>query len=315
MHSEKDGSGGTTGSSINLAFLGNSMLYYNDCPRLVEQMLNSSRLYIKVHQNSCLRGGASIASLWTKGNGMQEKFSSRPVSQRAADRSSSSGATSSSKGGGMSCHQYDTGAPTVQSLLQQQDQLAGETVVIVNDQTQAPAREATREATVKALRTKYVPLLEQLKNSVKVVLIHTPAYQYPDMLGTSDIGDFDSFTDRLKAGYEVYRTAIASSSHKIECHIAPVGEAYRWLRNNDRALWSKLYCPIDNFHLSPHGTWLQACVLFCTITKRPPPPYQAAWWDASRYMRPASAPPLPLPTAQEAKTLATVACHVSGVSS
>ena len=39
---------------ISVAFLGNSILYYNDCPRLVEQMLRQS--YQNVVQDSCLVG-------------------------------------------------------------------------------------------------------------------------------------------------------------------------------------------------------------------------------------------------------------------
>ena len=52
-------------NNISVAFCGNSILYYNDCPRVLEA-LSGGRLT----QDSCLRGGASLKSLMVKGNGM-----------------------------------------------------------------------------------------------------------------------------------------------------------------------------------------------------------------------------------------------------
>ena len=45
--------------TIRIAFLGNSILYYNDCPRLVEKLLKER--YSNVVQNSCLRGGVTVS--------------------------------------------------------------------------------------------------------------------------------------------------------------------------------------------------------------------------------------------------------------
>jgi hypothetical protein len=125
------------------------------------------------------------------------------------------------------------------------------------------------------------------------------------------------------------------------CVIAPVGEAYRYLHHHNPALWNKLYS-WDDFHPSPHGTWLQACVIYCTcfgtktadtpqqqprgdsgsnknsksvrlLLPPQPPVYNPLWWEKSRYMQPPDQKPLPLPTAEEAMELRRVACLVCGV--
>jgi hypothetical protein len=54
---------------INVAFIGNSMQYYNDLPRLLETLANG-----KMTQNSCLHGGASLSTILVWGNGMGSKW-------------------------------------------------------------------------------------------------------------------------------------------------------------------------------------------------------------------------------------------------
>jgi hypothetical protein len=54
---------------ISVAFVGNSMFYFNDFPRTMEEISQH-----QITQNSCLRGGASITSLLMEGNGMYPQF-------------------------------------------------------------------------------------------------------------------------------------------------------------------------------------------------------------------------------------------------
>lgn len=54
---------------INVAFVGNSMQYYNDFPRLMEAISQGH-----IHQNSCLHGDATIRTLLHTGSGMYSKF-------------------------------------------------------------------------------------------------------------------------------------------------------------------------------------------------------------------------------------------------
>ena len=117
-----------------IAFVGNSIQYFNDLPRLFEQ-LNSDVL-----QDSCLHGGTRYATLIQKGNGMQKKWATTP-----AKRSDGS---------------FDIGAASVQELLLGADQETKVSwdYVVLNDYTQGPAREKVRTKSIAALRTAYAPL-------------------------------------------------------------------------------------------------------------------------------------------------------------
>lgn len=361
--------------TIAIAFAGNSMLYYNDCPRLVEQMLrerSTTKAIRSIHQDSCLRGGATLPSLWRQGNGMAQKFATPPAAvvvekpqRRIIEEEEDGGGSSSSivvgvgddsddsttatkddgdDGGerrqrkkeqhdsttNQHCY-YDVGAETVEQLLR--SRRCGWDFVVLNDYTQGPAREASRRQTERALREHYAPCL--LKNSssnndvstTTVILIQTPAYRVPGIKDSADLGGFAAMTDRLAHGLRSYQAALRSAGI-VHCRVAPVGEAYRYLHDTNRPLWHKLYHR-DDFHPSPHGTWLQACVLFCTMRLSCfpplddedgreeeaaaailPPAYRPEWWERSRVMQPADEPPLPRPTAAEARELRRVACLV-----
>jgi len=271
--------GGT--SHVNVSFLGNSMLYFNDTPRLLQQMIEVT--VGSVTQNSCLRGGASLSSLWEKGNGMTKKFATEQALQQ---------------GGDIDRPFYDVGANSVEELLKQRSW----DFVVLNDYTQAPARGQSAAESCKILSSNYRKLLQ----GSTCVFVQTPAYRKPGMRDTEDLGSFDEFTDRLAAGLQSYLEQIPNA------RIAPVGEAYRWLHHNDPTTFRKLYS-WDDFHPSPYGTWLQACVIYCTCFGAPPPVYNALWWERSRYMQPPEEKPLPLPTEAEARELRRVACMVCGI--
>jgi hypothetical protein len=57
--------GPVTNTSISVAFIGNSMQYYNDLPRLLVEMSEAN-----ITQNSCYRPGTSLKTIATHGNGM-----------------------------------------------------------------------------------------------------------------------------------------------------------------------------------------------------------------------------------------------------
>ena len=138
--------------TMNLAFLGNSMLYYNDCPRMVQQMLAASSSN-PVVQDSCLRGGCTLSSLWHEGNGMMTKFAS----------SESIIPIDSPWGTEMHGKLFDTGAPSPSVLLSRDtnhqyyrirsaEKLPFWDYCIINDYTQSPAREESRRVTSSALK-------------------------------------------------------------------------------------------------------------------------------------------------------------------
>jgi len=271
---------------ISIAFCGNSMLYFNDTPRLVQQMMQEMGKI--VYQDSCLRGGASLPSLLKNGNGMAQKFASEE-----AKRSDGS---------------YDTGAPSVQELLTSRQSWD---FVVCNDYTQAPARSDSIAATTTALSEQYAPLFLKASTGA-VVLIQTPAYRVEGIKDSQDLGSFEEMTNLLAQGLQSYQQTLEKEGIE-DCRIAPVGEAYRYLHAHSRDLWRKLYS-WDDFHPSPFGTWLQACVIFCTcFPEEAPPVYNAQWWEQSRYMQPPDEKPLPLPTLEEASELRRVASLVCGV--
>ena len=281
----------TSKRRIRIACLGNSIQYYNDCPRLLERMFRAAG-YEDMQQNSCLRGGASVVSLWNKGNGMGDKFATPHALQPDGS--------------------YDIGAPTVQALLED----ATFDFVIINDHTQSPARQETRDKTTKALVADYAPLL--LKSNMTPILLQTAAYRVPDIRGTSDLGTFEAFTKLLEEGIHSYKqhldAIMKEHTAEIQARIAPVGRAYADLNESNRSLWEQLY-HTDDFHPSPHGTLLQAYILFMTITgSTPPMTYDpATWWDRARRMQPPNEAPLARPTIAEATVLRDVAVKACGL--
>lgn len=260
---------------IRVAFVGNSILYYNDCPRLLECMLLQ---ICDVSQDSCLRGGATLKSMLEQGNGMQRKFASPPA--KIKDGS------------------FDIGVPTVQSLLSDNSW----EFVVMNDHTQSPAREETKKRTLRVLREQYARMV----GDAMVVFIQTAAYRHP-VKNSDDLGDFDEFTERLREGYSEYANALPKAK------VAPVGDAYQHVRrHHGNDLWEKLYAR-DDFHPSPHGTFLGASIIYCTIVGKRPPAYDNTWWRTARYMQPPDEEPLPLPTNEEAGLLTDIACRVCGL--
>ena len=288
--------------SISVAFAGNSILYFNDCPRLLEQILVKSRIFDDetscVYQNSCLRGGASLSSLWEEGNGMTTSFATPPA-RLLADGT------------------YDVGSPMVSTLLEER----AWDYVVLQDYTQGPARENSREETIASLKRDYLPALAKLSDAT-VILLETFAYKRPAMRGSEDLGDFDKFTQLLQHGYEQYRKVLSKALSGTTVLIAPMGTAVHYLYHHDKELWEKLYSR-DDFHPSPLGTYLQACVLYFTMLQQqqqknahgtlgteesyPTPEYDPDWWKQCRYMQPPKEEALARPTRKEAIRLAEVA--------
>lgn len=344
-----------------IAFGGNSMLYFNDCPRLVQQMLEatsstsaaagtttstgSSRgRRIVVHQDSCLRGGATLTSLWKHGNGMATKFATPPAivslpagkvmshyqkqclipkcndnKEQGDDDDNANDEADDEESGCKSLVYYNIGSPTIPQMIKSHSVWDA---VILNDYTQGPARPQSRAESIHTLQTKYTPLL--VPSARLVILIQTPAYRARNLKGSDDLGNFESFSDLLASGVHAYAETLRGNDYfgsDSKVRVAPVGEAYRYLYRHNRELWNALYS-WDDFHPSPHGTWLQACVIYLVLlnsaatdkndsdTPKLPPMYNASWWDQSRVMQPTDEDPLPRPTMAEAAELRRIACLI-----
>lgn len=269
---------------VRVAFLGNSILYYNDCPRLLEA-LSAPR---SVTQDSCLRGGSTFASLLAKGNGMASKFASPNALKPDGS--------------------HDVGAPTVRALLIDRGPWD---FVVLHDYTQGPTRLESRETSSKALVKGYVPLLA--KTAAIPVLMQTFAYRR-HAKGSEDLGTPPNFTALLQDGYASYAKALAEKLPDRQCpRIAPVATAFLLVHDERPSLWKKLFQP-DEYHPSPHGTFLEACVLHCTIFGTAPdvavPLDPSVLWSRARRMGPSSSPPLSFPTLSEAEYLLQVAVRI-----
>lgn len=270
---------------VRVAFMGNSILYYNDCPRLLEAISGGA-----IIQNSCLRGGASLVSLFKDGNGMGEKFASPNALKDDGS--------------------FDVGADTVEELLTDP---AGWDFAVLNDYTQAPARPALRSQSLETLQGHYVPLLA--RSGARPVLLQTAAYRR-DVNGAEDLGGVERFTALLAEGYQAYAAALCKALPGLPAQVAPVGDAFLVVKHERPELWLNLFQD-DNFHPSPHGSYLQACLLYCCIFGRPSPEEIAVpddpdtLWARARYMQPSKLRPPLLPLHSELKYLHGLATRVA----
>jgi hypothetical protein len=237
-------------------------------------MMKSGHQMPLVEQDSCLRPKASLSSLWTDGNGMRDKF-------RSPAALLEDGLT------------FDVGSPTVAALLSSDWDF-----LILNDHTQAPVQNGTKEATKRALADHYAPLF----GKCTVIFLQTAPYREPNINESSDPGRFDKLESRLRAGYREYADCLKALG-VADTRVAPFGNACRYLYHHNRPLWHKTYDK-DGKHPSPCGTWLMACILYSTMFQTCPTFYDAAWWEKCRYFE---QPRLPLPSFDEAMELRRVA--------
>lgn len=287
-------------SVSTVAFLGNSMFYFNDFPRFFETIAGG-----RVVQNSCLHGGASIESLVVQGNAMYPQFgTARAIIGTNADTGDTI---------------YDYGACTVRQLLNgdtydpdadeewrsaiddnnQASPPSNNTnpcrvdyayleyansyfrdtnmgywdYVVINDNTRNPARAVTRIAALSTLEEFYVPWLLETKSTPVFLWTHAYTYEntcmtdYADnlnvvMTGLEDIANFTSLTG---VGYRAY-VDLLNSYLPIEQapRIAPVGLAYLVVHEENYEVWKTLF-HCDNLHASPSGSFLQGCIIYYTL--------------------------------------------------
>ena len=275
--------------ATRVAFLGNSFLYFNDCPRLLEAISGGA-----VSSSSCTRGGATLQRLTQQG-GDPSDFACSPNAARADGT-------------------LDAGETTVADAIRGRGGLAD--FVILQDHSQAPARPAKRARSAETLKQTLGPMISA--SGARPVLVATWAYRAPTK-GSDDLGDTTTFTAALAAGVSQYSEWLAPTlpAERVPL-IAPVGSAFLSVQNERPALWRELFDP-DDFHPSPHGSYLQACVLHCVIFGAPPPlasavPAEpATLWRRARRMQPPDQPPLRLPTREELDYLRAVAARCCGV--
>jgi hypothetical protein len=213
-------------NTTKVAFLGNSLQYYNDQPRFISQLSQG-----KLQQNSCYQPLSNFYSLWLHGNKMWEKWNT--TNALLPDGT------------------YDYGAPTVAALLSSQPW----DFVVMNDYSQAPADLHNRTLHIEVLKNHYAPLLVQC--GATPVFMLTWAYREKGIHESEERGNTLDFTRSIQAGYQSYaRTLSENLPANQKPRLAPVGLAFYWIHENNYDMWLKLF-HWDSIHPSPHGSFLE----------------------------------------------------------
>jgi hypothetical protein len=185
--------------------------------------------------------------------------------------------------------------------------------IILNDNTRSPAQTHSRQDSLNILEQQYL-LWFQETGSIPI-LMFTYAYDTPyrDMSGMIDIPTFTSLTYE---GYRQYAELLEKRLPETQKpRIAPVGWAFLTVWEESYEFWNSKLFHVDRIHASPHGSFLQGCVVYCTLFGKLPPRKTAldnleSLWNDARRMGPVKHRRLPLPTRQEATYLYHVAERV-----
>lgn len=358
----------------SIAFVGNSILYFNDFPRFFSLLSRKEHLFIQ--QDSCLHGGVTLSSLLKRGSGMYPQWQTPNALLPELYND---------------LEIYDYGACTVRQLLldkdlsledenysfetynvssirnrnpcrvddnyrlylldkEQQQRLHDTTThkdtwdyVVLNDHTKNPARNATRQASLKSLEESYLTWL--LETGATPILIWTHAYipsNGRDMVGLENVANFTSLTG---VGIRAYRDLLRDALPDAQMpRIAPVGLgmyftnkycegpcvsplysllitlliAFLTIYEERPEMWKRLFHNADHLHPSPSGTFLQACIVHSAIFGHLPDLQQFQTeesiqflWSTARMMQHAWEPPNPLPTLDEIQYLYDIAERIS----
>eukprot|EP00537_Pseudo-nitzschia_pungens_P009239 CAMPEP_0172380010 /NCGR_PEP_ID=MMETSP1060-20121228/70218_1 /TAXON_ID=37318 /ORGANISM="Pseudo-nitzschia pungens, Strain cf. cingulata" /LENGTH=307 /DNA_ID=CAMNT_0013107755 /DNA_START=336 /DNA_END=1259 /DNA_ORIENTATION=+ len=270
-------------TAISVAFVGNSLAFVNDLPRVVETMSEGQI----AKQDSCLHGRLTVTELLETGNGMYYFWADDD-----SDRSDNDGFPDF---GACSVPQlllgYDEGIAddnfedyyTIDGLnpcFEDPDYLEYATAtrspendessnkdsasrwdyVVINDQSMHPAVYYDRMESASTLLTVYVPMLNA-SNSIPI-LYQTWGYWREDIDMTGFV-DVPTFTTRLREGYEYYSAILTEALPRhLTPRIAPVGSAFLVVWEENLSVWNRLFGE-DLYHPSPHGVDVCGCVWMC----------------------------------------------------
>ena len=124
---------------------------------------------------------------------------------------------------------------------------------------------------------------QSLSTDATIVVLAPHAFwsDNTNMTGLEDIPTFSSlvyegavqYTSKLQ---ELMDEAISNSkgnnqNKRRKIRIAPVGPAFLWVYEEDSEMYEKLFNS-DGIRASVYGSYLTACVVYCTITGNMPPP-------------------------------------------
>jgi len=197
-----------------------------------------------MHIKDCLRGGASFRVLLKNGNGMDVKFRTPPALQPDGS--------------------YDIGAPTVEALLGEPQ---GWDFVVMNGFSQEAVIPAQTQEGLVALG-EMAPMIDRARACP--VLLVTQTYR-AHCKNSERIGSWEEFTSKQSTGYRRYAEKLTEAcSTGLQPRIADANAAFQIVHGERPEMWHDLYYK-DNLHPSSLGSFLEACVIYCTIFGRAPP--------------------------------------------
>ena len=289
---------------VHIAHMGNSFQFVNDLPRVLETM-GQGRIY----QDSVLHGSLTFVSLLRRGNGMYKRWKTNAAYNETTGFYDYGACSMNQlllgydeKLYDFDTYYYDDGKnPCAQDQDYlafrdaQQQELLQQTArttpkwdyVVMNDQSVTPTIYQKRLKSADALKKIYAPVLQQIWATP--ILIQTWAYDADeaDNHATMDVLiDIPTFTSLLVEGYELYfKTLSAALPSQLQPRIAPVGLAYLTIWEENYSFWKNKMFAADLFHPSPHGSYLEACVVYITIFGRAPDPPSSQLSVESLYNR------------------------------
>lgn len=288
--------GGFDRTPVTVAHIGNSFQFVNDFPRTLQTM-SSDRI---AFQDSCLHGSLGFYSLLKKGNGLVHRWNTSNAWNEKLGLHDLGACTISQLLLGqddyLSSYTYeeqytiDGKNPCFHDIGNDDDQNAYEwwddsqeyleysltaktrsswDFIVLNDQSMQPARSNAQSRNLKSLINSYLPMF--LESGATPIFIVTHGYWRTD-ISMSDYGltTVPIFTAKLYQGYQSYVQELTDlMPYAQRPRLAPVGVAFLVIWEENPKFWPKLFGN-DNFHPSPHGTYLMACVVHATMFRYMP---------------------------------------------
>lgn len=273
----------------SIAFIGNSYMFVNDIPRLVQKISRG-----KIHQNSCLNPSASLGKLLRAGNGMYEVWQTQTALTYKYDTEWSG-----------QDEVYDYGMCSVFQLLEGYDNdltymnyngayyyeegtnpcfedenyvlyLNDRSLkypeiydyVLINDQTARMADPDARQDSIDALKYAYAPMIADSR--AKPLIVDTHAYLEEGSNQTGFYGKTIPYMQAMiQSGVEEYIMALKYNlPNNLEPKVVPIGMAYLVVWEEEPELWQRLFMNSDANetlpYSSPHGSYLFANVIYAT---------------------------------------------------
>jgi len=328
---------------VSVAFLGNSMQYFNDFPRFMEVLSGG-----KISQSSCLHGDSTIPNMLRNGNGMFGKWNTSDALIKGfhGEEIFDYGACSVPQllmgkdpvltaydGRGdyeefLDSHNetyYADGTNpcyedpvylefAIQKYHEDNPNLPKWDFVVINDNTRSPAEYETRRLALHVLNSTFVDLFKH--TGAIPVFWFTYGY-WTELRNTSNFKDVPTFTSLTYVGYRKYADLVGDQLPEAQKpRIAPIGFAFLTIWEENYDFWLTLF-HWDYIHPSPAGTYLEGLIMHYTLYGHLPKKSDvilddmSTLWRTARLMGPIADPPKPFPTREEAVYLFRIAQRVT----